>query len=113
MYQIVGGVLKAVSQIAYEAFVDAIDAQDAAQAAQATADENREDFRRVVRIDDDGLHVGDTQHPGSEVLIATDAVNVVTGGLIKSRFAGSYIQFGNYQLRQTADGGLAFKMKEE
>ena len=31
---------------------------------------------------------------------------------MESKFTGSYIQFGNYQLRRTADNGLAFKVKE-
>ena len=64
-------------------------------------------------IDDNGLHVGDNQNTNNEVLIDSEAVNVITGGQMESRFAGSYIQFGYYQLRRTADNGLAFKMKED
>ena len=44
--------------------------------------------------------------------IDSEAVNVVTGGQMESKFTGSYIQFGAYQLRRTADNGLAFKVKE-
>ena len=29
-----------------------------------------------------------------------------------SRFAANYVQFGNYQLRRTTDGGLAFKITD-
>ena len=105
MYHIVGGVLKAVSQIAYEATVKAED-------ARAEADETKQTLLRVVRIDSDGLHVGDNQNTNNEVLIDSEAVNVVTGGVMESKFTGSYIQFGNYQLRRTADNGLAFKVKE-
>ena len=105
MYRIVGGVLKAVSQIAYEATVKAED-------ARTEADETKQTLLRVVRIDSDGLHVGDNQNTNNEVLIDSEAVNVVTGGVMESRFTGSYIQFGNYQLRRTADNGLAFKVKE-
>ena len=105
MYHIVGGVLKAVSQIAYEATVKAED-------ARTEADETKQTLLRVVRIDSDGLHVGDNQNTNSEVLIDSEAVNVVTGGVMESKFTGSYIQFGNYQLRRTADNGLAFKVKE-
>ena len=105
MYHIVGGVLKAVSQIAYEATIKAED-------ARTEADETKQTLLRVVRIDSDGLHVGDNQNTNNEVLIDSEAVNVVTGGVMESKFTGSYIQFGNYQLRRTADNGLAFKVKE-
>ena len=105
MYRIVGGVLKAVSQIAYEATVKADD-------ARTEADETKQTLLRVVRIDSDGLHVGDNQNTNNEVLIDSEAVNVITGGTMESKFTGSYIQFGNYQLRRTADNGLAFKVKE-
>ena len=105
MYRIVGGVLKAVSQIAYEAIVKADD-------ARTEADETKQTLLRVVRIDSDGLHVGDNQNTNNEVLIDSEAVNVITGGTMESKFTDSYIQFGNYQLRRTADNGLAFKVKE-
>ena len=104
MYRLVDGQLTAISQLAYEARVSA-------GTAQATADAARADFKRVVRIDDDGLHVGDNQSTG-EVLIDSESVNVVMNGNKYSRFAGNYVQFGNYQLRRTSDGGLAFKMTE-
>ena len=102
MYRLVNGVLTAVSQIAYEA-------QVAAGTAQATAEATRADFRRIVRIDDDGLHIGDNLSNG-EVLIDSESVNVVLGGRKYSKFAGSYVQFGNYQLRRSSDGGLVFKL---
>ena len=86
-------------------------AQSTANDAKTTAEQTRTDFQRVVRIDDAGLHVGDNQS-NSEVCIDSDSVNVVTGGLMESKFAGSYIQFGYYQLRRTADNGLAFKVRE-
>ena len=105
MYRIVNGTLKAVSQIAYEATAKADD-------AKTMADETKQTLLRVVRIDSDGLHVGDNQNTNNEVLIDSEAVNVVTGGTMESKFTGSYIQFGNYQLRRTADNGLAFKVKE-
>ena len=104
MYRLIDGELVAVSQLAYEA-------QVAASTAQATADAARADFKRVVRIDDDGLHVGDNQSTG-EVLIDSESVNVVMNGSKYSKFAGNYVQFGNYQLRRTTDGGLAFKMTD-
>jgi hypothetical protein len=104
MYRLVDGELTAISQLAYEA-------QVAASTAQATADVARAEFRRVVRIQDDGLHVGDNQSTG-EVLIDSESVNIVMNGSKYSRFAANYVQFGNYQLRRTADGGLAFKITD-
>ena len=104
MYRLVEGELTAISQLAYEA-------QVAASTAQATADVARAEFRRVVRIQDDGLHVGDNQSTG-EVLIDSESVNIVMNGSKYSRFAANYVQFGNYQLRRTADGGLAFKITD-
>ena len=83
-------------------------AQAAADAAQVTADAAREDFRRVVRIDTEGLHVGDSQ-TSNEVMIDSESVNVVLGGRKYSKFAGDYVQFGDYQLRRSVDGGLVFK----
>lgn len=105
MYRIHDDVLKNISQIAFEA-------QVSAESAQETADAVRADMKRIVRIDDAGLHVGDNQNTNNEVLIDSEGINVVTGGLMESKFAGSYIQFGLYQLRRTADNGLAFKVKE-
>ena len=105
MYRIHDDVLKNISQIAFEA-------QVSAESAQETADAVRADMKRIVRIDDAGLHVGDNQNTNNEVLIDSEGVNVMTGGLMESKFAGSYIQFGLYQLRRTADNGLAFKVKE-
>lgn len=77
--------------------------------AQNTADAVRKDFKRVVRIDTAGLHVGDNQSNG-EVLIDSDSVNIVFNNIKYSKFTGNYVQFGNYQLRKSADGGLVFKL---
>ena len=71
----------------------------------------RTEFQRVVRIDDEGLHVGDN-HANGEVLVDSSSVNVVFNGQRYSRFSGNYVQFGNYQLRRSSDGGLVFKLAE-
>ena len=63
----------------------------------------------MVRIDDEGLHVGDNQSNG-EVLVDSNSVNVVFNGQKYSKFSGNYVQFGNYQLRRSSDGGLVFKL---
>lgn len=63
-----------------------------------------------VRLDaDDGLHVG-KNGAANEVVITPDAVNVRLNGDTYSQLAANYVQFGNYQLRKTSDGGLAFKL---
>ena len=69
-------------------------------------------FARFVVVDIEGLHVSDNQNSSSEILIDSNSVNIRNNGHMASKFTGSYIQFGNYLLRQTADGGLAFKLKE-
>lgn len=107
IYIFYGGVLKTISQIAYQAQLDAKQAQTTADAAVPHVE-----FQRVVRIDDEGLHVGDNQSNG-EVLIDSESVNVVMGGQKYSKFAANYVQFGKYQLRKSADGGLVFKLQEE
>ena len=71
---------------------------------------SKEEFQHYVRIADDGLHVGAEGTTG-EVVIDHDSVDVVLGGRRFSSFAANYVEFGNYQLRRTADGGLAFKMR--
>ena len=39
------------------------------------------------------------------------SIGTVTGaGAGYSQFTANYVQFGNYQLRKTADGGMAFKL---
>lgn len=67
-----------------------------------------ENIRRMIRIEQDGLHVGDSQTT-NEVLIDSESVNVVLGGFKYSKFAADYVQFGDYQLRRSVDGGLVFK----
>ncbi|MDI9505589.1 MAG: hypothetical protein QM271_05710 [Bacillota bacterium] len=104
--------LSSAYEAAKVAYNKANSAQNVANLAQSTADTVKSDLKRIVRIDDAGLHVGDNQSTNNEVLIDSEGVNVVTGGLMESKFTGSYIQFGYYQLRRTADNGLAFKVKE-
>lgn len=104
-------ILSQVEQTAESAQDAASSAQDAAESAKSTADNAlpRVEFQRVVRIDDEGLHVGDNQSNG-EVLVDSSSVNVVFNGQKYSKFSGNYVQFGNYQLRRTSDGGLVFKL---
>lgn len=66
---------------------------------------------RLLRLDSEGLHVG-VYGSGSELLLDEASVNVMMNRQRYSRFAADYVQFGNYQLRKSADGGLVFKRKE-
>lgn len=90
--------------------VDAVreSASQAVDAANGAV--SQEEFRRVIRVDLNGLHVGDSKTP-CEVLIDSSSVSVVLGGQKFSVFAANYVEFGNYQLRKTADGGLTFKLR--
>ena len=67
------------------------------------------ELNRMIRLDSEGLHVGELAST-AEVLIDPESVNVVLNGTKYSKFAGNYVQFGNYQLRRSSDGGLVFKM---
>lgn len=84
-------------------------AQSSADAAQSTANAARADFQRVVRIDTNGLHIGDNQTT-HELLLTSDSLNVIVDGIIYSRFAARYAQFGAYQIREDHNGGLVFKL---
>lgn len=109
-----GSSLEIVAAAARSAQSTAENAQTAAAKAQTVADAAVPyvEFQRVIRINEDGLHVGDNQS-GGEVLIDSESVNVVMSGQKYSRFAANYVQFGRYQLRKSADGGLVFKLQEE
>lgn len=61
-------------------------------------------------IDDEGVHIK-SRRQSSELLLTNDAVRLKVNNEVYSIFAANYVQFGNYQLRRTNDGGLAFKLK--
>lgn len=63
----------------------------------------------LVRVDDDGLHVGE-QNSNKELLLDEESLNVRIGSETYSKFASNYMQIGNYRLYKTNDGGLAFKV---
>lgn len=69
------------------------------------------EVEQYVRLDDDGLHVGEKGKPG-EVLIDSDSVDVRVGGKVFSSFGDDFVEFGNQQMRRTSDGGIAFIAKE-
>ena len=76
---------------------------------QSIIDEATGEIEKFARLEDDGLHVG-VQDASSDVVIDESSVNVCVNGQIYSKFAAGYVQFDNYQMRRTADGGMAFKL---
>lgn len=90
------------------------DAQNSANAAAKDANDafniaseamKREDFERVLRVDDEGVHVGDNITT-CEVLIDSASVNIVLNGTKLSTFSDKFIRFGDMQIRKVT-GGLA------
>lgn len=71
----------------------------------------RDDLETCMRLLSDGVHVGQSGK-NSEVVVTPETVDVRVTGATYSQFASNYVQFGNYQLRRSADGGLVFKVKE-
>lgn len=128
------------SAVANEAKTDAKTATDIANAAKATADtasNNAEDALRdatnagtlaqeavdkigdiptYVEIPEDGsgVYIKDIQEQ-SVVKINSGSVSIgAVSGAAKgySQLTANYVQFGNYQLRKSGDGGLVFKLAE-
>lgn len=87
---------KDAQTIADDAGNNANDALNIANAAMT-----KDDFKRVVRIDDDGLHVGDNT-TACEVLIDSASVNIVIGGTKFSTFSDKFIRFDNMQIRKAS-----------
>jgi len=71
----------------------------------------RDNLETYLRLLTDGVHVGQSGK-SSEVVVTPETVDVRMNGATYSQFASNYVQFGNYQLRRSADGGLVFKLKE-
>lgn len=97
---------------AREAFVTALTTTDISSNSyiqQSIRDISTGEIETYVRLQDDGLHIGEAGK-ASEMLIDEGSANVVVSGQTYSTFAANYVQFGNYQIRKTADGGMAFKM---
>lgn len=71
----------------------------------------RDNLETYLRLLTDGVHVGQSGK-SSEVVVTPETVDVRMNGATYSQFASNYVQFGNYQIRRSADGGMVFKMKE-
>lgn len=101
---------------------DTFDAADwsVSNAYDAATTALRDEVSAMIEVDSDGLHVkgkrlgnGELVSTANEVVVTPLGVDVVVSGESYSRFASNYAQFGKYQIRLTADGGLAFTLAEE
>lgn len=75
---------------------------------KANAAVSQVDFQRVVRIDDEGLHVGDNL-TNQEVVLGSGHMNVVIDGVKVATYADKFIRLGNMQVRNVR-GGLAISV---
>ena len=92
-------------------------ANDAMNVANAAV--SQEEFKRVVRIDEEGLHVGDNladgkdnNQPKCEVLLDSISLNVVRDGERLSTLGDKYVRFGKMQVHLVS-GGLAISVYKE
>ena len=64
-------------------------------------------LQRLVRLDKDGLHVGDNIYR-SEVLIDSDSVDIMIDGKMFSSYGIDHVDMGEYRIASASDGGLSF-----
>lgn len=69
------------------------------------------EVEKYTRLDAEGLHVGDPDST-SEMLIDDRSLNARVNGQIYTKLGPNYVTFGGYNQYKTADGGMAFKVKE-
>ena len=100
--------LPSIRTAALRALGDVIDIR-ANDSLLMSAGDDSGGLRRVLRLNADGLHVGDNR-TAHELRLTGDGVDVVVDGATYSRFAARYAQFGAYQIREAHDGGLVFKL---
>lgn len=97
-------------ELADEAAKLAGEAQDKADAAANAYKDavTKPEFERVVRIDTEGMHIGDNLS-NCEVLIDSGTVNIVVGGQAYSTFGAGFLQLGDdIRIRRPKTGGVAF-----
>lgn len=78
---------------------------------QSVKDEVTGEIDVYMRLEGEGVVVGKKDAP-EQLLLDQGGVTVRVNGKPYSRFTDKYVQFGNYQLRKSADGGLVFKLTE-
>ena len=119
------GNLKAVSEITWtlvqdDDIISSIDGVEQNVEALQNSTLKTDEFKRYMRLDvDDGLHIGviDSNapegEPKSELVLDESSLNVKLNGKTYSRFTASFAQFGDYQVRRSANGALVFSLVEE
>ena len=77
----------------------------------------RDEVSALIEVDTDGLHVkgvkledGEIVDTENQVVVTPTGVDVKVGAETYSRFGARYAQFGAYQIRESHDGGLVFKL---
>ena len=83
---------------------------DSANKLALSANTGIQRMNEYVQIKEDGTHMR-ARDTDNEMVLSSQGVEINVGGQNYSQFGAMYVQFGNYQLRRTADGGLAFKLR--
>lgn len=65
------------------------------------------ELQRLVRIDQDGVHVGDNIYR-SEVLIDSESIDMRIDGQTFSTYGIDHTDMGEYRIASSSDGGLSF-----
>ena len=89
--------------------IDGLDDSMGAQMARIEADYlSKPEFERVVRVESEGLYIGDNLSP-EQLLLGSGYINFLVDGALYSRMGKRQVQFGNYILGLAPDDGLAFR----
>lgn len=70
------------------------------------------EVEKYVRLDGNGIVIGKNTDNTQQLLLDETGVSTRINGQQYSKFGDKFVQFGNYQLRRSADGGLVFKLTE-
>lgn len=70
------------------------------------------EVEKYVRLDGNGIVIGKNTDNAQQLLLDETGVSTRINGQQYSKFGDKFVQFGNYQLRRSADGGLVFKLTE-
>ena len=103
--------------VATKAFVGALQTSqifaDDGNLSISTISDLGERMEELITISDEkGTLFHDKSNQAYGVRITREStVDIETGGTSYSKFASNYVQFANYQMRRSTDGGLVFKLK--
>ena len=96
-----------------EMIVGQVDETDLiADSAKAEANAVARDLERRMRLDAEGLHVGDNQSD-SALLLQSGEIHFVIGGNRVSTIAPDYHRFGNMEIRKPSVGGIVIQAVQE